>query len=59
MKGMTMLDTVLRLILWRQFEGSVFLGEILPGEKSCVLEHSNGVKGVVSVGSVFALEMPA
>lgn len=54
-----MLETVLRLILWRHFEGGVILGKILPGERSCVIEHANGVKGVVTIGSVFALELPS
>ena len=42
----------LRVILTREFGRAIKLDRVLPGEQFCILEHSDGTRGVVSVASV-------
>jgi hypothetical protein len=51
-----MLESAIRLILWRQFDGDVTLARLLPGDRSCVLEHGDGTKGVVPMTAVMMME---
>lgn len=50
------LESALRLILWRQFEGDVVLDRVLPGEEFCIVVHADGTRGSIPVRSVVLME---
>lgn len=51
-----LLATAIRLHLERHFKGEVILDRVLPGDQFCVLEHSNGTRGLVPVAAVVMME---
>lgn len=51
-----LLESALRIILWRHFEGAITLERVLPGEHACILEHADGTRGLVPVASVVMME---